>query len=108
WLMDIPEYILLGILSDGQEALFRSWSWVSGGGAVWLRFEDFSSMSPDNALAPHFEFIGMDRDSGVLTLEAKRLKINHVVESAMAYCAPEYITRETSKQHFRKQVVQGY
>jgi hypothetical protein len=109
WLIDIPEYIFWASYRMGKKsALCPSWSWASCGGPVWLRFRDFDNNRPDHGIRTHCKLLGVDEATGILSIEAKRLNISHIILFAMEKFPTEDLLREKAILSYRRPLVQGY
>ena len=109
WRIHIPEYILWASYRLGKRnTACPSWSWASCGGSAWLRFRGFDSNRPDNAFPSHCKVVSVDRDSGFLTLESKRLKISNLILPAMEYVNPADLIGNKALLPYRQPLVHGY
>jgi hypothetical protein len=109
WLVDIPEYILWSSYRLGKKGTFcPSWSWASCGGPVWLRFRNFDSNRPEEGLCTNRKVIGVDEATGILSIEAKRLDISHLILFAMEKIPTKDLIGETARLSYRQPLVQGY
>jgi hypothetical protein len=109
WLVDIPEYILWATYRMGKKStLCPSWSSSSCGGPVWLRFRDCDSNRPEDGLRTHCKVLGVDEATGILSIEAKRLNISHLILFAMEKFPTQDLIAEKGLLSYRQPLVQGY
>lgn len=109
WLLDIPEYILWASYRMGEKNKFcPSWSWASCGGPVWLRFRDFDNNRQDVMFSQECKVLGVDEATGILSIEAERSNISHLILSAMGKIPNKDLIGENGRLAYRRPLVQGY
>jgi len=109
WLRDLPEYILWASYRWGdRRTAWPSWSWASCASSVWLRFRDFDNMRPDELMMCDCEVLGVDEDTGVLTVSTIRIDITHWDFSLMEKVPLHELRNEKGRLAYRQPLVQGY
>ncbi|KAF2667965.1 HET-domain-containing protein [Microthyrium microscopicum] len=109
FLVDIPEYILWASYRHGEKSKScPSWSWASAGGAVWLRFRDFDYGRPDDSFGNDCKVLGVDRTSGLLSIEAKRVNIGNLISSVMERNSVNDLIGEKATRAYRQPLIQGF
>lgn len=109
WLDDIPEFICWASYRTGKKnVLCPSWSWASCGGPVWFRFRDFDGNRPDEGFRSRCKILAVDAASGILSIEATRLMVNHLVLSAIEENSLKDLYGEKGRLAYRQPLIQGY